>query len=105
MSRRRVNNSATPSMTGPSESTTSQTLIPDADRHLQTLSQHRHFYEFYMRTGEIVNFHHHIQNEILAAFHALYDPYYHYSRSCPVCVAEFLTRVYRTHDSNNNRNL
>lgn len=53
----------------------------------------------------MVNFHHHIQNEVLAAFHALYDPYYHYNRSCPVCVAEFLTRVYQIHDSNSNRHV
>jgi hypothetical protein len=52
-----------------------------------------------MQTGEIVNFHHHIQNEILEAF-KLEHPHYHYQRTCPVCVANFLVTVYNWYNQN-----
>lgn len=51
-----------------------------------------------MKCGEIVNFHHHIQAEILEAYRS-YDPYYRYENNCPVCVAEFLVIAYRWYES------
>jgi hypothetical protein len=46
-----------------------------------------------MQNGEIVNFWHDVQNEILEAYRVEF-PHYHYQRTCPVCVAEFLVKVY-----------
>jgi hypothetical protein len=54
-----------------------------------------------MACGEIVNFNHDVQSEILEAYKELVDPYYHYQRTCPVCVAEFLVRVYTWFNQNN----
>jgi len=54
-----------------------------------------------MSCGEIVNFHHHIQNEILIAYKELVDPNYHYQNTCPICVLEFLVKVYSWFNENN----
>lgn len=86
-------------MRGQKKSTALNGTMPPENKHLATFAEHRHIYEFYRKTGEMVGFHHHIQNQLLAAFHALYDPYYHYDRSCPACQADFLTRAYKIHDS------
>jgi hypothetical protein len=51
-----------------------------------------------MRTGEVVNFWHHVQEEILNAYKVEF-PHYHYQRTCPVCVAEFLVRVYTWYET------
>ena len=55
-----------------------------------------------MACGEIVNFNHEIQSEILTAYRELAEPHYHYQNTCPVCVAEFLVRVYNWYNQNNN---
>lgn len=57
-----------------------------------------------MSCGEIVNFSHEIQNEILTAYRELAEPYYHYQNTCPVCVAEFLVRVYNWYSNYNKNN-
>ena len=46
-----------------------------------------------MRNGEVVNFWHSVQDEILNAYRVEF-PDYTYQRTCPACVAEFLHRVY-----------
>lgn len=51
-----------------------------------------------MKCGEIVNFHHHIQAEVLQAYRS-HDPHYHYQNTCPVCVAEFLVTAYKWYNS------
>jgi hypothetical protein len=63
--------------------------------HLAVFAKHKHFYDFFDKTGELVNFHAEIQNELLTAYHNLFDPYYHYQRTCAACVAGFLTLAYR----------
>jgi hypothetical protein len=52
-----------------------------------------------MATGEMVNFHHEVQAELLAAYRAEFDPYYAYQKTCAACVAEFLTLIYRQYDN------
>lgn len=64
-------------------------------QHLKVFAEHQHIHDFFMRTGELVNFHHHIQSELLEAYKANVDPYYSYNNSCPACVAEFITKIYR----------
>ena len=63
------------------------------------LDKHRHFYDFYHKTGEIVNFHHDIQSELLNEYRRLKDEYYHYNTNCKVCVIDFLNLVYRWYDN------
>jgi hypothetical protein len=48
----------------------------------------------FLKCGELVNFHHPIQAELLEAYRALKDPYYTYSTTCPICVVEFLNTIY-----------
>jgi hypothetical protein len=98
MSRKRVNNSVTPSTSGQAENIILPPLTLAEANHLETFARYRHIYEFYKKTGEIVSFHAHIQNELLEAYRALYDKFYHYDRSCPICVAEFLSRIYAIHN-------
>ncbi len=105
MSRKRAKNSETPCTTGPAESTTLQTLTLQDLQHIEIFSKHRGIYDFYRRTGEVVNFHAHFQSELLAAYLHLFDPYYHYDQSCPICVAEFLTRSYLQYDKRYTRDI
>jgi hypothetical protein len=65
------------------------------DKHTLIFAKHRHFYDFYIKTGELVNFSHEVQSELLAAYRATKDAYYTYNNSCKVCVIEFLLNIYR----------
>jgi hypothetical protein len=70
-------------------------------------ARHKHFYDFYMQTQMVVNFHYDIQQELLEAYRKV-DPYYHFNNSCPVCVVDFLKTVYNYYNaknSNSNRNV
>lgn len=82
-------------MSGQKQSTTSKKLISEEEKHLQTFAEHQHINQFFQRTGEMVNFHLHIQHELLSAYRGLFDPTYDYLKTCPACVAEFLTLAYR----------
>ena len=66
---------------------------------MQTFARHKHIYDFYSKTGEMVNFHHDIQQELLVAYRAKVDPYYTFSNTCPVCVCDFLNQIYRWYDN------
>ena len=80
---------------GQRQSIQSMPSTPPVSKHFQTFAAHRHFWEFFQRTGELVNFHHPIQQELLDAYRAEVDAYYHYNNNCAVCVVEFLNKVYR----------
>ena len=41
----------------------------------EIFDKHRHFYDFYNKTGEIVNFNHDIQKELLDEYSRLKDAY------------------------------
>lgn len=83
---------------GRQQATTSNQLTISDSIYLQTFAKHRHFYDFYIQTGEIVNFNGEIQSELLNAYRLEFnDPYYNYSSTCPVCVVEFLIKVYRAY--------
>lgn len=81
------------STSGQKKSTTSTPPINNEEKHLQTLLKHKHIFDLYEKTGEVVSFSHEVQNEVLEAYR-VYDPHYHYQRTCPVCVAQFLNTVY-----------
>ena len=75
---------------------TNQLTINDTT-YLQTFAKHKHFYDFFLQTGEIVNFSGEIQSELLEAYRKEFDPYYNYSTTCAVCVVEFLLKIYRSY--------
>jgi hypothetical protein len=62
-------------------------------KHLATLLKHKHFYDLFKATGELVAFNHDIQNELLEVMRTK-NPYYQYNGRCGACVADFLTKTY-----------
>jgi len=64
------------------------------DGHLKVLSEHKHIYDFYIKTGEVVNLHPHIKADIVNAYKVEF-PHYHYNMACAACTIEMLVQVYR----------
>jgi len=83
---------------GGEENTTFSTLTPDVEPHLKVLSKHKHIFDLYAQTGELVNFHADIHNEVIEAYRVV-NPHYHYNRSCPACVCDMLKDVYKYYNS------
>jgi hypothetical protein len=65
------------------------------DKHLAILLKHKHFYDLFIATGELVAFTIEVQNELLEVMRTK-DPYFQYNGRCGACVAAFLTNVYKT---------
>jgi hypothetical protein len=65
------------------------------DKHLATLLKHKHFYDLFKATGELVAFTNEVQNELLEVMRTS-DPYFTYNNRCGACVGTFLTNVYNT---------
>lgn len=63
-----------------------------------TLEKHYHYWELFNRSGELVNFWIEVQNELVNVYRAELDPYYHHNGSCPVCVTDFIKRLYTHYD-------
>lgn len=82
-------------MSGRKKTTTLPTSTKSEEPYMLIFAKHKHIYDLYYNSGEIVNFSHDIQNELLMAYREAHDQYYNYNRTCPVCVAEFLTLIYR----------
>jgi hypothetical protein len=51
-----------------------------------------------MQTGEVVNLHPHIKEEIVNAYR-IEHPHYHYNSNCSACIAEMLTTIYSYYNS------
>jgi len=66
------------------------------DPAVETLKRHKHFYDLFISSGELVNFNHDIQNELLELLRVKH-PGYEYNRRCDACVCEFLVLVYRAY--------
>jgi len=69
-------------------------MIPE-NNYLEIFAKHKHYYDMFAASGEVVNFNHDVQDELLEAYRGLFDEYYNYSRTCKVCVIEFLMLAYR----------
>ena len=82
---------------GQKQATTTNQLTISDTTYLQIFAKHKHFYDFFLQTGEIVNFSGEIQSELLEAYRQEFDPYYNYSTTCAVCVVEFLLKIYRSY--------
>jgi hypothetical protein len=70
-------------------------LVKLEDKHLAILLKHKHFYDLFKATGELVAFTHETQNELLEVMRTK-DPYYTYNSRCGACVGTFLNNVYNT---------
>jgi hypothetical protein len=85
-------------LNGQIENTTLLPSIGKDNPHLQTLLEHKHIYDLFMQCGELVGFHPHIQNEVVAAYMSEH-PHYHYDAGCGACVAEMLCTVYKWYET------
>ncbi len=75
-------------------------LTKEENSYSKVFDKHRHIYDLFERSGELVNFHHEIQSELLEAYReGTGDHHYNYPRHCPACIAEFLTKVYKWYDT------
>lgn len=63
------------------------------EKHLEVLLKHKHFYDLFKATGELVGFTHEIQNQLLEVIRSK-DPHYQYNGRCGACVGSFLTNIY-----------
>lgn len=66
----------------------------DEPAHVKTLKKYYHHYDLFIKTGELVNFNHDIQDELLQVLR-IKHPGYEYNRRCDACVCEFLVLTYR----------
>ena len=66
---------------------------------VEILNKYKHHYDLFIRSGELVNFNHDIQEELLKVIR-LKDPIYDYNRRCDACICEFLVSVYRAYKMN-----
>lgn len=78
------------------------------DKHLQTLLKHKHFYDLFKTSGELVGFTMEVQNELLEVMRTK-DPYFTYNNRCGACVGSFLVNTYKRfsdelHTSNGDSN-
>jgi len=62
------------------------------------LQKHKHIFDLYAQTGELVNFSADIHNEVIEAYRVV-NPHYHYNRTCPACVCDMLKDVYNYYNS------
>jgi len=83
-----------PSTDGQSVTTTYSTLTSQEQNALEVFAKHEHIWVLYEATGEIVNFHPHIRQELVDAY-KVFQPHYHYNQGCSVCIAEMLRDIYR----------
>jgi hypothetical protein len=64
-------------------------------KHLDVLLRHKHHYDLFIRTGELINFTQDVQNELLDVMRVR-EPYYTYNNRCGACVGSFLVTIYKT---------
>lgn len=62
---------------------------------MEVFDKHRHYYDSFVKTGEIVNLWPEVVNELLNEYRKT-DPYYHLNRNCKICIVEFLKTIYQT---------
>jgi hypothetical protein len=68
-------------------------MLPE-DKHLQTLLKHKHIYDLFARTNEIVGLTPEVRGEITNAYRQLHDAHYHYNDGCHTCIVEMLMTIY-----------
>lgn len=68
------------------------------EKHLQILLRHKHIYDLFEKTGELVGFHHDIQAEVVEAYRVEH-PHYHYNNRCRACILEMIHTIYSWYKS------
>ena len=68
-------------------------MLPE-DKHFQTLLKHKHIYDLFARTNEIVGLTPEVRGEITNAYRQLHDAHYHYNDGCHTCIVEMLMTIY-----------
>ena len=68
--------------------------IKKEELHLTILSNHKHIYDLYVLTGELVNFHPHIRKEVADAYR-VENPYFVYNDNCSACICEMIVTIYK----------
>jgi hypothetical protein len=68
-------------------------MLPE-DKHLQTLLRHKHIYDLFARTNEIVGLTPEVRGEITNAYRQIHDAHYHYNDGCHTCIVEMLVTIY-----------
>ena len=71
------------------------------EKHLAILSKHKHIYDLFIQTSELVNFTAEIQNEIVSVY-KIENPHYHYNRTCPACVCDMIKTIYNWYNKKTN---
>ena len=66
---------------------------------LKVFEDHRKIYDLFTQTGEVIDFHKHIQEALLASYIEHADPYYTYNSGCRICVVEFIIKIYAWYDN------
>lgn len=82
------------SLNGQKQNTITLILTQEESNSLKVFETHKHIYDFFQKTGEIVNLHPHIKQELLDAIR-VFQPYYFVNLNCPACIVDFLNDVYR----------
>lgn len=60
----------------------------------EILSKYEVIYDTFEKTGELIGFAPHIRFEVSSAYR-LVHPHYQHNDSCPACIAEMITTIYR----------
>lgn len=79
---------------------TSEQSISKEEEHLKILAKHKHIFDLYEKTGEIVNLHPHIRDEIVNAYKVDF-PLFHYNPNCAACTGEMLITIYNWYNKQN----
>jgi hypothetical protein len=66
---------------------------------IETIRKYYPKWELYKKCGEFIGLHPHEINELVDVYRAEVDPYYHFNRSCPECLKEFIVKIFTWHDS------
>jgi hypothetical protein len=69
---------------------------------IATLQRHKHYYDGYVKSQELVNFWPHVVQELLDVYRAEYDQWYHLNKRCNACKIEFLLLIYKLYEKETN---
>ena len=86
------------STSGRKESIISTTITKQEETHLLKLAEHKHIFDLFKQTNELVGFHTHIQQEVADAYRVEH-PHFHYNSSCAVCVSEMIITIYTWYEN------
>jgi len=89
------------SKNGQKETTISVQSTSEEEKHLQTLSKHKHIYDLFIRTGELVGFAPHIRADVIGAY-TYFFPYYRYNDGCSACITEMIHTIYSWYQNSKN---